>query len=110
MVYANLKQYCFYHNNISIIDYVISLQVKDKQIKVVRNWLIHQLVWDIQIFPKFANFYWRFNQDFSKLATLLTIIQRTIGVELLVDDPGIIDEDTIIDEVGSNSEVSKVKT
>lgn len=86
------------------------IQVEDKQIKVVRNWLIYQLVWDIQVFLKFANFYWCFNQDFNKLATLLTVIQKTIGVELLVDNLGIIDEDTIIDEVGANGKVSKVKT
>ena len=34
--------------------------MKVEQIEVVKKWLKPKLVWDIQVFLGFANFYWQF--------------------------------------------------
>ena len=53
----------------------ISIEVK--RIKVVKKWFESKLIRDIQVFLGFANFYWRFIQDFNKIATSLTSILKT---------------------------------
>ena len=51
--------------------------MEDERIEAVRNWLEPKLMRDIQVFLKFANFYWRFIQDFSKIAGPLTLMLKT---------------------------------
>lgn len=75
----NLKKLQFYKDNVRFLNYVVSVQgirIEDKYIKVVKNWPKLKLVWDIQVFLVFANFYQYFIQDFRKIATLLTLILK----------------------------------
>ena len=48
--------------------------MEDEQIKAMKNWPEPTSVRDIQVFIGFANFYRRFIQGFSKIATLLISI------------------------------------
>ena len=48
-----------------------------EQIKIIRKWLESKSVRDIQVFLGFANFYWQFIQDFSRIAALLTLMLKT---------------------------------
>ena len=65
------------------LGYIVShqgIQIEEKQIKAVCNWLEPESVYDIQVFLRFVNFYWWFIQGFSRLATPLISILKTISV------------------------------
>ena len=112
LLYAKLKKCRFYQNKIQFLGYIISLQkicIKDKQIWAICNWLEPKSIWDIQVFLRFANFYWHFIQGFSQLATPLTFILKTIEVELSVKYLVPVIENSIVDEDGNDNKVSKVK-
>ena len=53
------------------------VKMEDEQFKVVKNWSKPTSVRDIQMFIGFINFYWRFIQDFSKIAAPLTLMLKT---------------------------------
>ena len=53
------------------------VKIEDKQIEVVKNWPKPTSVYDMQMFIGFANFYQRFIQGFSRIATLLTSMLKT---------------------------------
>ena len=62
-LFTNLKKCRFYHNKIHFLKYIVSaqeVQIEDKRIKVVGNWLKLKSIKDIQVFLGFANFYWYF--------------------------------------------------
>lgn len=44
---------------------------------IVKIWLKLQIIHDIQIFLNLANFYKQFIKDFSKIATLFTLMLKT---------------------------------
>ena len=46
--------------------------MEDKKIEVVRNWFEPKLVQNIQVFIGFANFYWQFIRDCSRIVAPLT--------------------------------------
>ena len=49
-LFANLKKYRFYKNNVYFLSYVVLAQgvkIEDKQIKVINNWLKQTSVRDI---------------------------------------------------------------
>ena len=54
-----------------------AVKIKDKQIKTVINWPELISVRDIWLFISFANFYWYFIQDFSKIVAFFTSILNT---------------------------------
>lgn len=54
------------------------VKIKKKKIKVVKTLLKPKLISNIQVFPKFANFYWRFIKSFDKIAALLIWILKII--------------------------------
>ena len=57
---------------------------KDKKIEVFKQWLEPQSIWDMQVFFRFANFYWQFIQRFSQIAALLTLVLKTLrNIEFL---------------------------
>ena len=79
-LFANLKKYRFYQDEICFLGYVVSskrISMEAERIKVVKNWPEPKSVRDIQVFLGFANFYWRFIQGFSRIAALLTSILKT---------------------------------
>ena len=75
--------------------------MKNKKIEVVKNWLELKLVWDIQVFITFANFYQCFICDFSKIVILLTLIFKTTRLsKILASRAFEIDSNEVI--IGSN--------
>ncbi len=79
-LYANLKKYCFYWDEMRFLGYIVShqgIQMEENWIKTVRDWPEPQSVYDIQVFSEFTNFYQRFTQGFSKLAAPLTFMLKT---------------------------------
>ena len=52
-------------------------KMKDKKTETVNNWPEPKFVCDIEISLGFANFYWRFIQDFSKIAGPLISMLET---------------------------------
>ena len=74
-LFAHLKKCYFYKNEVCFLRYVVSaqrVQIEEKKIEVMKNWLEPKSIQDIQIFLCFANFYWRFIQGFSKIARPFT--------------------------------------
>ena len=53
--------------------------MKDERIQIVKQWLKPKSIRNIQVFFRFANFYWRFIQGFSYIAAPLTSMLKTIG-------------------------------
>ena len=60
--------------------------MEDKKIEVVKNWLKPKSIQDIQVFINFANFYGRFIQGFSRIATPLTSMLKITGTSDLAQD------------------------
>lgn len=59
-LYANLNKCRFYKNKVYFLGYVILAQevkIEDKRIKAMKNGPKLTLVYDIQMFINFANFY-----------------------------------------------------
>ena len=80
-LYVNLKKCRFYQDEMRFLCYIVShqgIQIEKKQIKTIRDWLELQLIHNIQVFLGFANFYQRFIQKFSRLATpLISMLKIT---------------------------------
>ena len=59
-LYANLKKYRFYKDEVCFLGYIVlaqGIQIEDERIEEVSNWPEPKLVRDIQVFLGFANFY-----------------------------------------------------
>ena len=70
-LFANLKKCQFHQDEFRFLGYVVSakgVQIEDERIEAVKFWPEPKSVQDIQVFIRFANFYWRFIQGFSKIA------------------------------------------
>ena len=81
-LYANLKKCWFHQEEIQFLGYIVSLRgicIEDKKIKAVKQWPEPKSVRDIQVFLRFANFYWQFIQSFSCIATPLISMLKTTG-------------------------------
>ena len=94
-LFANLKNYCFYQDEVCFLQYVVSskeISIEAEQIEVVRKWLEPKSVQDIQVFLGFANFYCQFIKSFSKITAPLTSMLRTtmlsqmLGARVLAAD------------------------
>ncbi len=57
--------------------------MEEKKIEAVKAWPEPQTVRDIQVFLRFANFYKRFIQNFSKIAAPLTLMLQITDNEAL---------------------------
>ncbi len=89
-LYANLKKCCFHQDEMRFPGYIVShqgIQMEEKRIKVVHDWLEPQSVQDIPVFLGFAKFYQRFIQGFSRLAAPLTFMLKTISVTAPIENP-----------------------
>ncbi len=87
LLYVNLKKCQFYQEELGFLGYIVShqgIQIEKDQIKAVRDWFKPQSICDIQVFLEFANFYWKFIQRFSMLATLLTSMLKTTSAAGLI--------------------------
>ena len=105
-LFANLKKYRFHKDKVRFLRYVIlsqSMRMKDEKIEAVRNWLESKSIQDIQVFIDFANFYWQFIQDFSKIAAPFTSMLKT--TESLNSPQGDNDDEDV--KGGSDRNLSK---
>ena len=62
-LFANLKKCRFHQDEVCFLGYVVSaqeVQMEDERIKAVKFWPEPKSVQDIQVFIRFANFYWHF--------------------------------------------------
>lgn len=60
---VNLKKSYFHKNKFYFLHYIIlaqKIKIKDKKIKVIKNWHELKLIKDKEIFLYFDNFYWQF--------------------------------------------------
>ena len=78
----------------------------EERIDAVKAWLEPKLVWHIQIFIEFTNFYRRFIQDFSTITAPLTSILKT-GSQPAGTLPAIaVDNSEVIGSSGRNERKS----
>ena len=54
--------------------------MEEKQIKAMENWPKPTLIYDVQVFINFANFYWCFIQSFSRIVVLLISFLKMTGL------------------------------
>ena len=82
LIYASLKMCQFHQEEVWFLGYMVyskRIRMEDKTIEAVKQWPESQSVWDIQIFLWFANFYQRFIQGISWIATPLTLMLKNLG-------------------------------
>ena len=88
------------------------IYIEDEQIKAVKQWLESKLVRDIQVFIKFANFYWQFIQGFSRIAELLTSMLKTTEIIGSATNPketkGVIGSNNVISNVAGGGEATNL--
>ena len=80
LLFANLKKFCLYQDEVCFLGYLVSskdISIKAKKIEVVQKWLKAKPIRDIQFFLNFANFYQQFIQGFSKIAAPFTSMLKT---------------------------------
>ena len=80
LLFANLKKYCFHQDEVYFLGYVVSskdISIEAERIEEVKEWPEPKSVQDIHVFLGFANFYWRFIQDFNRIAALLISMLKT---------------------------------
>ena len=84
-LYANLKKCRFYKDEVRFLGFVISrnsIRMEEKRIDAIKKWSEPELVWDIQVFIGFANFYRRFIKVFSRTAASLTAMLKITGLSI----------------------------
>ena len=75
------------------------IKMEKKRINVVKKWPELKLVWDIQIFIDFANFYRCFIKHFSKIAASLIVMLKI--TESSITSVSKVDDDEIISGGGA---------
>ena len=87
--------------------------MEDERIRVVEQWPEPKSVRDIQVFLRFANFYRRFIQGFSRIAAPLTSMLKTTGSTGSVASPketeGGVGGDSVVDVVGGGEATNPTK-
>ena len=53
------------------------ISIEAKKIKVIKDWPKPKSVYNIEVFPGFANFNWQFILSFSRITALFTSILQT---------------------------------
>ena len=80
LLYTNLKKCQFHQNEVRFLSYIVSyqsMQIEKREIKTIYDWSKLQSIYNIQVFLRFANFYWQFIQEFNRPATLFIFILKT---------------------------------
>lgn len=74
-LYVKLKKYTFHELQVDFFDYIISnegLLMDPEKIQAITDWLTPMIVWDVQCFIGFANFYEIFIKNYSDIVVRLT--------------------------------------
>ena len=92
-----MKKCRSHKDEVRFLGFVVSrddIKMEEERIDAVKKWLEPQSVRDIQVFIDFANFYWHFIKDFSRIAAPLTAMLKTTGSSIAsvsrVDDNEVI--------------------
>ena len=102
-VFANLKKCRFHQDKFRFLGHVVFAQgeqIEDEKIEAVKSWPEPKSIQHIQVFIGFANFYQRFIQEFSKIATPLTSILKTSSAANIQPQKSTVVDDEAI--AGSN--------
>ena len=106
-LFTNLKKCRFHQDEVCFLGYIVStqgVQMDDKRIEAVKSWPESKSVQDIQVFIGFANFYWRFIQGFSKIASsLISILKTSLGASIPTQ------KSMMVNDEASNKKSSKFK-
>ena len=112
-LFANLKKCWFYQDEVRFLGYIVSaqgIQMEDERIEIVKSWPEPKSVRDIQVFIRFANFYQRFIQGFSKIAAPLTSRLKTSSAANTQPQRSMVVDDKAVGDSGiSNKKLSKSK-
>ena len=74
-LYAKLEKCNFHQSQVEFLGYIVScngISMDQKKIQAVLGWATPKTVRAVQCFLGFANFYWIFIKNYSKIAALLT--------------------------------------
>ena len=98
-LFANLKKCRFHQDEVRFLGFVVSAQgisMEEERIEAVKAWPEPKSIRDIQVFLGFANFYQRFIQGFSKIATPLTSMLKTTPTAGAGAPPKAVDDSTFL--------------
>ncbi len=74
-LYASLKKCEFFITKVNFLEFIIfieSISMNSSRINIIKTWLRSKMYWEIQVFLRFINFYWRFIHHYSQIAESLT--------------------------------------
>ena len=78
-LYASLKKYEFFITKVNFLNFVVftkSISMNSSRINIIKTWLRLKMYWEIQVFLRFINFYWRFIHHYFQIAESLTKLLR----------------------------------
>ena len=108
-LFANLKKCRFHQEEVCFLGCIISSQeirIEEEKIDTVKTWPKQKSVQNIQVFIRFANFYQRFIQSFSKIVALLTSMFKTSPQPADTLPATAVDNSEVIESNGRNIEKS----
>ena len=78
-LYINLKKCVFFTNSVKFLGFIVStddVMMDPQRVETIENWSILKNFYEVQIFLKFANFYWQFIEAYSWIASSLTSLLK----------------------------------
>jgi len=78
-LYASLKKCAFFITKVNFLEFVVfteSVSMNLSRVDIIKTWLRSKMYWEIQVFLRFINFYWRFIHHYSQIAESLTELLR----------------------------------
>ena len=78
-LYTKAEKYFFEQSSIKYLDIIISenkVQMDEKKLLGVLEWPVPTKVKQVQVFLDFANFYYRFIENFAKMSKLLSDLTK----------------------------------
>ncbi len=78
-LYASLKKCEFFIIKVNFLKFIIIIEnvlMNSSRIDIIKTWFRSKMYWEIQVFLKFINFYWRFIHHYFQIAESLTELLR----------------------------------
>ena len=113
-LFVNFKKCWFYKDKFRFLGHVMSVhkvRIKNEKIEVVKNLPKPKFIRDMQVFLRFANFYWRFIQGFSKIAKPLTLMLRILSFSrssTILQSLNVADKDEVDENSSNRSNLSNL--